>query len=111
MWHRRLGGSLLFFLLELIECSIGMTPDLTWIWLRKRFRFVTGASSDLQEDEQTHHHGDPTLLHPAPSMIHLRPLPSGDVELLFKCPSQIIDRLHDTSIYGLAPPSLRIDIV
>jgi len=111
MWHRRLGGSLLFFLLELIECSIGMTPDLIWSRLRKRLRFVAGASNDLQEEEQTHHHGDSTLLHAAPSMIHSHPLPSGYVQLLFTCPSQIIDRLHDASVYGLATPSLIVDIV
>ena len=46
-WHRRLGGAFLFLLLELIKCSIGMTPHLVRCRLRERFGFVAGASGDL----------------------------------------------------------------
>ena len=112
MWHRRLRGALLFFLLELLKSPIGMTPYLVRSRLRKRLGLVTGASRDQREDEQPHYYNDYlTLLHAAPSMIHPPPIPSGDVHLLFKCAMQIEDRLHDASVYGLATPSLIVDMV
>jgi hypothetical protein len=71
-WYRGLGGALLFFLLELLECPISMAAYLIRSRLRKRLGLVTGARRDQREDEQVHYdNASLTLLHTAPAMIHL----------------------------------------
>ena len=54
MWHRRLGGSFLLFLLELFERAIGMATHLVRSWLRERLGLVAGACRDQREDKQPH---------------------------------------------------------
>ena len=103
-----------------------MAADLFRSRLRKRFGLVTGASRNQREGEQADDNGAPTLLHVAPSMIHSHLLPSGDVRpvillrriprsllrgALFKCAPQIENRLHNTSVYGRAAPSLIVEMV
>jgi hypothetical protein len=77
-WHRRLGGSLLFLLFELLEGPVCMAAHLVRSRLRKGLGLIAGASCDQREDTQTYDHRDPALLPTTPSMIHLRSLPPGD---------------------------------
>jgi hypothetical protein len=69
-WHRRLSGSLLLLLFELLEGPVCVAAYLVRSRLRKGLGLIAGASCDQREDEQACDHSDPTLLHAASSMIH-----------------------------------------
>jgi hypothetical protein len=69
-WRRRLGGSFLFLLFELLEGSVCMAAHLVRSRLWKGLGLIAGASCDQREDEQTCDHSDSTLLHLVPSMTH-----------------------------------------